>query len=68
MERRTAAPTHGQFAHTAAEVARRLNLHRQTVYRLARNGDLPMTKIGRHWFMADVDLARLLSEGQGGES
>jgi excisionase family DNA binding protein len=47
---------------SAYEVAEALGLHPQTVYRLARNGDLPMRKLGHQWIMTKHDLHALLDE------
>jgi excisionase family DNA binding protein len=43
-----------------AEVALRLHLHRTTVRRLARNGSLPMFKLGKQWFMARAVLQDII--------
>ena len=44
-----------------AEVAVGLHLHSTTVRRLARDGSLPMFKIGKQWFMARGVLQRLMN-------
>lgn len=49
---------------TADEVAEALGLHPQTVYRLARQGELPMWKVGRTWFMYKRDLWDKLRESR----
>jgi excisionase family DNA binding protein len=54
--------------HTATEVAKRLGLHPQTVYRHARDGQLPMRQIGNRWYMTDADLKHILRGDRGGGS
>ncbi len=44
------------------EVARYLKLNEQTIYRLARNGTLPASKIGRQWRFSRREVEALLSE------
>jgi excisionase family DNA binding protein len=40
---------------TVEEVAKYLQLHPQTIARMAQRGELPAVKIGRHWrFRKDV--------------
>jgi len=34
---------------TAAEVARWLRVPKSTLYKLCQGGEIPATKIGRHW-------------------
>jgi excisionase family DNA binding protein len=46
----------GTLVYTVPEVAEALGLSQQTVYRLARSGDLPMVKVGRQWFMTKLEL------------
>jgi len=48
--------------HHVEHVAEELDLHPQTVRRLAREGHLPMWKLGGLWVMSDADLRRLVNE------
>ncbi len=53
----------------SVEVAEYLNLHRQTVTRLADKGELPGVKIGRKWRFRPEDIqAYLDNQIQGGVS
>jgi excisionase family DNA binding protein len=45
------------------EIARFLNLNEQTVYRLARKGKIPATKIGRQWRFRLEEIEALLRRG-----
>lgn len=47
---------------TAAEAARRLGIHSNTMYRLLTRGGLPLRaiKVGRVWRINKADLDRLL--------
>jgi len=47
---------------TAFEVAERLRLHVETVYRLIHNGALPALKVGRQWRFAEADLQRWMCD------
>lgn len=51
----------GPAVHQVEFVAAELDLHPQTVRRLARERKLPMWKLGGQWVMSDVDLQRLLN-------
>jgi excisionase family DNA binding protein len=44
------------------EVARYLKLNEQTIYRLARNGKIPASKIGRQWRFSRREVEALISE------
>lgn len=41
---------------TVADVARFLRVPKSTVYKLARVGDLPASKIGKHWRFLRRDI------------
>jgi excisionase family DNA binding protein len=41
---------------TVMEVARFLRVPKSTVYKLARGGELPATKIGKHWRFLRRDI------------
>ena len=41
---------------TVPEVARLLRVPKSTVYKLARLGELPASKIGKHWRFVRRDL------------
>ncbi len=41
-----------------------LHLAKKTVQRQCARGDLPAVKIGRHWYVAKLRLARLMLEGE----
>ncbi len=41
---------------TVMEVARFLRVPKSTVYKLARGGELPATKIGKHWRFLRHDI------------
>jgi excisionase family DNA binding protein len=47
---------------TVEEVAKYLQLHMQTVSRMAQRGDLPAVKIGRHWRFRKDTLDAFLEE------
>jgi len=47
---------------TVEEVAKYLQLHTQTVSRMAQRGDLPAVKIGRHWRFRKDTLDAFLEE------
>ena len=50
---------------TAADVARLLRLDKDTVYRLAREGELPAIRVGRQWrFDLGAIRERLRVSGQ----
>ena len=57
----TASQTEGAAARegeilTVSEVARFLRVPKSTVYKLARIGDLPASKIGKHWRFLRRDI------------
>ncbi|MGZ8365258.1 MAG: helix-turn-helix domain-containing protein [Nitrospira sp.] len=57
----TASPTEEATAReseilTVMEVARFLRVPKSTVYKLARIGDLPASKIGKHWRFLRRDI------------
>lgn len=41
-----------------------LHLAKKTVQRQCARGDLPAVKIGRHWYVAKLRLAKLMLEGE----
>ncbi|HJU04510.1 MAG TPA: helix-turn-helix domain-containing protein [Nitrospiraceae bacterium] len=41
---------------TVLEVARFLRVSKATVYKLARLGELPASKIGKHWRFTRLDI------------
>jgi excisionase family DNA binding protein len=45
---------------TVTEVARFLRVPKSTVYKLARAGELPASKIGKHWRFLRRDLHQWL--------
>ncbi|OGP85078.1 MAG: hypothetical protein A2Y95_08785 [Deltaproteobacteria bacterium RBG_13_65_10] len=45
------------------EIARYLKVNEQTVYRLAREGKIPATKIGRQWRFSLNEIQGLLHRG-----
>ncbi len=47
------------------EVAQYLKLNEQTVYRLAREGKLPASKIGKQWRFSRRDIEALIHEHRG---
>ena len=53
---------------TLAEVAEYLKISKKTAYRMARSGDLPAFKAGKHWRVRQAELgtwiASLESRGQ----
>jgi excisionase family DNA binding protein len=48
---------------TVQEVAHYLRIDIRTVYRLAKRGDIPCTKIGRQWRFNRDDIKELVSGG-----
>jgi PTS system nitrogen regulatory IIA component len=48
---------------TVQEVANYLRIDIRTVYRLAKNGDIPCIKIGRQWRFNRNDIKELVSGG-----
>ncbi|WP_447977025.1 helix-turn-helix domain-containing protein [Candidatus Nitrospira bockiana] len=46
---------------TVGEVARFLRVPKSTVYKLARLGDLPASKVGKHWRFLRQDVQRWIS-------
>jgi len=65
-------PANGEAAHTAEiltvlEVAHFLRVPKSTVYKLARRGQLPARRIGKHWRFLWKDIEEWVqrrSEGQ----
>ena len=51
----SASPSEGEIL-TVAEVARFLRVPKSTVYKLARLGELPASKIGKHWRFLRRDI------------
>jgi excisionase family DNA binding protein len=47
---------------TVEEVAKYLQLHTQTVSRMAQRGELPGVKVGRHWRFKKETLDTFLDE------
>ena len=47
------------------EVAQYLKLNEQTVYRLARDGKLPASKIGKQWRFSRREIEALIQERPG---
>ena len=41
---------------TIGEVASYLRLHEQTVYKMAKNGDIPAFKVGNRWRFIQDDI------------
>ncbi|MEX2658294.1 MAG: helix-turn-helix domain-containing protein [Acidimicrobiales bacterium] len=60
MDRETSART--RFL-TVAEVAGMLRVSTMTVYRLIKAGDLPATRVGKSYRLAEEDVDRFLAEG-----
>ncbi|MCC7472603.1 helix-turn-helix domain-containing protein [Candidatus Nomurabacteria bacterium] len=48
-------PSEGEIL-TVSEVARFLRVPKSTVYKLARLGELPASKIGKHWRFLRRDI------------
>jgi len=48
------------------EVAQYLKLNEQTVYRLAREGKLPASKIGKQWRFSRREIEALIQEHRRG--
>lgn len=48
------------------EVAQYLKLNEQTVYRLAREGKLPASKIGKQWRFSRREIEALVQEHRAG--
>jgi len=46
---------------TIAEVSKILRIHRNTVYRLVKSGDLPGFKIGDNWRVYEEDLRTVIA-------
>ena len=44
------------------EAAEYLNIHVQTIYRLAKNGMIPVCKVGGHWRFSKASLDDWVSE------
>jgi excisionase family DNA binding protein len=51
---------------TIAEVAQILRMHRNTVYRLIKRGDIPGFKIGVNWRVNEKDLRTVLAHESDG--
>ena len=49
------SPSEGEIL-TVSEVARFLRVPKSTVYKLARLGELPASKIGKHWRFLRRDI------------
>ncbi|MCS6329558.1 MAG: helix-turn-helix domain-containing protein [Nitrospira sp.] len=49
------SPSEGEIL-TVSEVARFLRVPKSTVYKLARLGELPASKIGKHWRFVRRDI------------
>lgn len=47
---------------TIEEVAKRLKISTMTVYRMARNGQLPAVKIGRVWRISSIKLSQMFDK------
>ena len=47
---------------TVSEVAKYLRLHKQKVYRLSQNGDIPAYKFGREWRFKKERIDRWIEE------
>jgi excisionase family DNA binding protein len=47
---------------TPREAAEYLNIHVRTIYRLAKNGMIPVCKVGGHWRFSKAALDEWLSE------
>jgi excisionase family DNA binding protein len=52
---------------TPEDVAELLQVDRETIYRMARRGDLPAIKVARHWRFRAARIERWLWELEGGE-
>lgn len=50
---------------TLAQVAKLLRLHRSTVYRMVKQGDIPSVKVGRVWRFSKDALETWLKGGTG---
>ncbi len=51
------SPQDGEIL-TVLEVARFLRVPKSTVYKLARLGQLPASKVGKHWRFLRLDVQR----------
>jgi excisionase family DNA binding protein len=52
---------------TPEDVAELLQVDRETIYRMARRGDLPAIKVARHWRFRAARIERWLRELEDGE-
>jgi len=52
---------------TVSELAEHLNVHRITIYRLLKNGDLPGFKIGRVWRFDLDEISKWMASGRSNE-
>src|SRR4051794_35709685 len=52
---------------TPEDVAELLQVDRETVYRMARRGELPAIKVARHWRLRAARIERWLRELEDGE-
>jgi len=52
---------------TSEDVAELLQVDRETIYRMARRGELPAIKVARHWRFRAAGIERWLRELQDGE-
>ncbi len=53
-----------QILYTVEQVARKFEVHPETVRRLARDGTLTGKKIGNSWRFSDKDLEKFLSQSE----
>ena len=53
---------------TVSELAEHLNVHRITIYRLLKNGNLPGFKIGRVWRFDMDEIGQWMSSGKSPEA
>jgi len=53
---------------TVSELAEHLNVHRITIYRLLKNGNLPGFKIGRVWRFDLDEIGQWMSSGKSSEA
>lgn len=56
------APGNGRLL-TVEEVAEMLRINKSTVYRMAKQGRLPATRVGRQWRFRESVLEGLLEPG-----
>jgi excisionase family DNA binding protein len=53
---------------TPEDVAELLQVDRETIYRMARRGELPAIKVARHWRFRAARIDRWLRDLEDGES